>query len=72
MIRIAESGTWESRRPLRSDLEKLHLGRFRGPAGEVRQRTEITGRQAAIFKALAVAEPPRFFDLARGEAAAWV
>jgi len=42
------------------ELDKLHLGRFAGPAGEVAQRTEITPRQTAIFKAAGVAEPPRY------------
>ncbi|MBA3876393.1 MAG: hypothetical protein C0498_05565 [Anaerolinea sp.] len=70
LVRIAETATGESWRALRSELDKLHLGRFSGPSGEVRQRTEITARQAAIFKALAVAEPPRFFELAPAPVAA--
>ena len=63
LVRIAEQASGETWRRLRDELEKLHLGRFRGPAGEVAQRTETTARQAAIFKALAVAEPPRFFGI---------
>ncbi len=63
LIRIAEQATGETWRNLRLELEKLHLGRFTGPAGEVAQRTEITAHQAAIFTALDIAEPPRFFDL---------
>ncbi len=63
LVRIAENATGETWRTLRDELEKLHLGRFAGSAGEVRQRTEITARQAAIFTALRVEEPPRFFDL---------
>ncbi|MPZ12895.1 MAG: IS1634 family transposase [Chloroflexi bacterium] len=70
LIRIAENATGETWRTLRWELEKLHLGRFFGPAGEVSQRTETTSRQAAIFKALGVAEPPRFFGLVPAEAAA--
>ena len=62
-IRIAENATGETWRSLAPELDKLHLGRFVGPAGEVRQRTETSPRQAAIFKALAMAEPPRFFGL---------
>ncbi len=70
LIRIAENATGETWRTLRSELEKLHLGRFGGPAGEIAQRTETTARQAAIFKALAVAEPPRFLHLAPAAPAA--
>lgn len=70
LVRIAENATGETWRVLRSELDKLHLGRFAGPAGEVRQRTEITARQAAILTALGVAEPPRFFELAPAQIAA--
>lgn len=52
--------TWE--------LEKLHLGRFAGSAGEVHQRTETNPRQAAIFKALAMPEALRFLHLAAAPA----
>jgi len=70
LVRIAETATGETWRALRSELDKLHLGRFVGPAGEVHQRTETTSRQDAIFKALAVAEPPRFFELTPAQIAA--
>lgn len=70
LVRMAEQATGETWRRLRSELDKLHLGRFSGPAGEVAQRTETTASQAAIFRALAVAEPPRFFALAPARAAA--
>ena len=60
LVRIAENATGETWRNLRTELDKLHLGRFAGPAGEVAQRTEITARQAAIFKTAEVAEPPRY------------
>ena len=70
LVRIAENETGQTWRSLRFELEKLHLGRFSGAAGEIAQRTEITARQAAIFKALAVAEPPRFFDLVPAQDAA--
>ena len=59
LIRIAENATGETWRNLRTEMDRLHLGRFVGPAGEVSQRTEITPSQAAIFKAADVAEPPQ-------------
>lgn len=64
LVRVAETATADTWRNLRFELEKLHLGRFAGAAGEVRQRTELTARQKALFKALQVAEPPRLFELA--------
>jgi len=70
LIRIAENATGETWRTLRFELDKLHLGRFAGPSGEVAQRTELTPRQAAILKAVDVAEPPRFFGLALAASAA--
>ena len=70
LVRIAENATGETWRSLRDELEKLHLGRFSGPTGEVHQRTEITPRQATILKAFDVAEPPRFFDLVPTQVAA--
>lgn len=69
LLRIAENATGDTWRNLRLELDRLHLGRFGGPAGEVAQRTEITPRQAAIFKAADVAEPPRYVRVATPQAA---
>ncbi len=69
LIRIAETGAYDTWPNLRFELQKLHLGRFAGSAGEVEQRTGITTRQAAIFKALEVDKPPRFFGLLPARAA---
>ena len=63
LIRVAERETGETWRTLNWELDKLHLGRLVGPTGEVRQRTETSPRQAAILKALGIAERPRFFGL---------
>jgi hypothetical protein len=63
LIRLAEQAAGETWRNLRFELEKCHLVRFSGPAGDVLQRTELTARQAAIFKSLAVPEPPRYAEL---------
>ena len=69
LVRIAENATGETWRNLHTELDKLHLGRFVGPAGEVSQQTEITARQAAIFTAADVAEPPRYVRVATPQAA---
>jgi transposase len=63
LIRVAETGTDDTWRDLRREMDKLHLGRFSGPVGEVLQRTETTPRQAAILKALSLPEPPRILAL---------
>jgi hypothetical protein len=63
LVRLAEQAAGDTWRNLRNELEKCHLVRFAGSTGDVLQRTELTARQAAIFKALAVPEPPRYAEL---------
>ena len=63
LIRLAEQAAGDTWRNLRFELEKCHLVRFAGSTGDVLQRTELTSRQAAIFKALGVSEPPRYAEL---------
>ena len=63
LIRVAENRTHDTRRNLRHELQILHLGVFRDPAGESHQRTDVTSRQAEILKALDAPEPPRFLAL---------
>lgn len=63
LIRIVETKTQDSWRNVRNELEKMHLGTFRGPAGAVRQRTDVTRRQAEVFAALGAEAPPKFFNL---------
>jgi Transposase DDE domain len=63
LIRLAETATGDTWRNLRHELDRMHLGQFAGPAGRVLQRTETTPGQAAILKALDVAEPKRFLDI---------
>ena len=63
LIRVAEATTGDTWRRLRQELDRLHVGTFTGPAGTVAQRTDITGRQHAILRALDVDAPPRFLDV---------
>jgi hypothetical protein len=63
LIRIAETGTGDTWRDVRREMEKLHLVRLDGPAGEILQRTETTPGQAAILTALSLPEPPRILGL---------
>jgi hypothetical protein len=41
----------------------MHLGTFTGPAGTIRRRTTTTPAQAAIFRALDLAEPREISDI---------
>ena len=66
LIRVAENRTHDTWRNLRNELQILHLGVFRGPAGESHQRTDVTSRQAEILKAIDAPEPPRFLALRAG------
>jgi transposase len=63
LIRLAETACGDTWRNLRHELDRMHQGLFAGPAGQVLQRTETTPGQAAIFKALGVAEPKRFLAI---------
>jgi hypothetical protein len=57
LIRIAETGTGQTWTMLREELQRLHLGTFTGPAGEFRQRTELTPATKKILDALGLPEP---------------
>ncbi len=63
LIRVAETAGKDTWRNLRHELDRMHLGTFTGPAGRMCQRTETTPGQRAIFRALGIAEPPRFVRL---------
>jgi hypothetical protein len=63
LIRVAETRTGDTWRSLRHELDRLHVGQFTGTAGTVHQRTDITGRQHAILRALDVDAPPRFLHV---------
>jgi hypothetical protein len=62
LIRIVETTTGDTWTTIRTDLDRIHLGTFHGPAGTFRQRTELTASQKKTFTSLHVAEPPRVFD----------
>ncbi len=63
LIRIAETGTGDTWRNVRHELDRMHLGTFTGPAGTVRRRTTTTPTQTAILRTLDLAEPREFTDL---------
>jgi len=63
LIRVAEQATGDTWRNLRHELDRMHLGTFEGTAGTVRRRTATTAGQAAILRALDLAEPREFSEL---------
>jgi len=63
LTRIAETTTGQTWPVIRAELDRLHVGTFTGPAGQFRQRTEITSAQRRLLAALDLAEPPRVLDV---------
>ena len=63
LIRIAETTTGDTWRNLRHELDRTHLGTFTGAAGTIRRRTATTPTQAALLRALDLAEPREISDI---------
>ncbi len=61
LVRVAENRTQETWGKLLPNLNAMHLGEFKGPAGRVLRRTESTPQQQRIFKALGASQPPEVF-----------
>jgi hypothetical protein len=59
VIEIAVNDTW---RNIRHQLGRMALVTLATPEGRVAQRSITTPRQQAILRALALPEPPRFFN----------
>ena len=62
LTRVAENTTAQTWRTLRHELDRMHLVTLTTPSGTVAQRSQATPGQRAILTALAVSEPPRYFD----------
>ena len=60
LIRVAETRTVSTWSHIRKELQRIHLGVFKGVNGEIHQRTELTKEQKEIFKSVKVSEPPMF------------
>jgi len=63
LIRLVETGTDDTWRNARHQLDRMHLGTFTGPAGTIRRRTATLPEQAAILRALKLPEPAQFAQL---------
>ena len=59
LVRIAETTTGRTWPAIRTDLDRLHLVTFTGPAGTFRQTTELTKPQRDLFTALTSTHPRR-------------
>lgn len=64
LIRVAETTTGHTWTKIRTEIERIHLGMFTGPAGTFSQRTELSQPQKALLTKLRIAEPPRILDAA--------
>jgi hypothetical protein len=63
LARVAENACEATWPELRRQLDRIAVGTFAGPAGTFRQRTEITGAQAAILDRLQIDPPPKIYQL---------
>jgi hypothetical protein len=63
LARTAENACGATWPELRRELGRIAVGTFTGPAGTFRQRTEITGAQAAILAKLGIDPPPKIYQL---------
>lgn len=59
LIRVAETSTSHTWTTIRTEIDRLHLGVFTGPAGTFCQRTELSQPQKALLAKLKITEPPR-------------
>ncbi len=62
LIRVAETGTGDTWRNLRHELDRMHLVTLATAGGRVAQRSVATPGQQAILHALDLPEPPKFLD----------
>ncbi|MCA1677838.1 MAG: transposase [Actinobacteria bacterium] len=62
LLRVAETEVDDTWRNIRNELDRIHLVTLATSQGTVSQRTELTHTQRQILNALALPEPPRFYD----------
>jgi hypothetical protein len=62
LLRVIETSTNDTWRNICNELERLHLVSLATAEGTVAQRSELTPAQRSILQALALPEPPGFFD----------
>ena len=67
LVRIVETTTGRTWPAIRTDLDRLHLVTFTGPAGTFRQTTELTKPQRDLFTALAIDPPKKIIEIVAAE-----
>jgi hypothetical protein len=63
LIRVAETGTGDTWRTIRHELDRMHLVTLATAHGQAAQRSATTPGQQAILHALGLPEPPKFLDI---------
>src|SRR6266545_3306879 len=64
LVRIIETSTDKTWPAIRSELQRLHVGTFTGPAGMFRQRTELTKPVRDLLAKLQLTTPKPIIELA--------
>ena len=64
LVRIIETTTDQTWPTIRSDLQRLHVGTFTGPAGTFRKRTELTKPARDLLAKLQLTAPKPIIELA--------
>jgi hypothetical protein len=62
LIRVVENATGDTWRNVRHELDRMHLVTLATNHGRVAQRSALTAGHKTILTALALPEPPRYFD----------
>jgi transposase len=66
VVRVAERRTGQTWNRIRSELDRLYEGRFRGKAGEVVRTSELTSSQLSLLNRLGIPKPPGNFSISPG------
>ncbi len=62
LLRVIENATGDTWRNTRHELDRMALVTLATPNGNVTQRSQLTPGHQSILTALALPEPPRYFD----------
>ena len=66
LIRVAENATGKTWPMMRRQLDRIHLGAFTGPAGNFRQRTELSKPARDLLAKLGIDTPRKIHELTPG------
>ena len=66
LVRVAENATGKTWPVMRRELDRIHLGTFTGPAGNFRQRTELSNPARDLLAKLSIDTPRKIHELTPG------